>query len=207
VRLRVQRPHSPPTLIGATTFTYPAILRRAGSHGGQIVGKIDTAQEATDLLAEPGHYILTEFVDFRSPDGLYRKYRVFFIGQRRIFRHLIGADDWSIHAKERFAFMAKHPGLIAEERRVLESTDGNFAPGVAATLDAVREHMGLDFFGMDFGIGLDGHIVLFEANATMNFFPVRDEPPFEHIVDVIRPASLAIRELLGLDAGSNSSAG
>jgi hypothetical protein len=39
--------------------------------------------------------------------------------------------------------------------------------------------------------------VLFEANATMNFFPVVDDPPFEHIKCVIRPARAALFELLG----------
>lgn len=196
VRLKVQGPHSPPKLMGGTSLSYPAILRQAGTHGGKIIGRVETASEATALLDKAGEYILTEFVDFRSPDGLYRKYRVFFIGQRRIFRHLIGAEDWNIHAKERFAFMATHPGLIAEERDMLESPDGNFPPEVAATLDAVRQHMGLDFFGVDFGLAPDGQVVLFEANATMNFFPVRDEPPFEHIKGVLSPASLAFGELL-----------
>jgi hypothetical protein len=50
---------------------------------------------------------------------------------------------------------------------------------------------------MDFAIAANGRPVLFEANATMSFFPVRDEAPFGHIARVIEPARRAVAELLG----------
>jgi glutathione synthase/RimK-type ligase-like ATP-grasp enzyme len=179
---------------------FPVILRLAGTHTGKVIGLFETLEDLQKAVTTKKPHIATEFIDYRSLDGLYRKYRVFFIGERRIFRHLIGADDWNIHAKARFAFMTHHPGLIDEEQRILEQPDGVFPPSVAATLDVVRERIGLDFFGLDFGIAPDGQVVLFEANATMNFFPVGDAPPFTHIQKVLRPAHLAFCELLGISA-------
>lgn len=200
LRLRVPRPGAVPQSLKDADSIFPALLRQAGTHGGEIVGKIGTAVELADALSEPGEYVLTEFADFRSDDGLYRKYRVFFIGGERIFRHLIVADGWSIHAKERFAFMKHHSRLIEEELELLVRPAGAFPPLVDTTLEAVRQAMGLEYFGMDFGIAPDGRVVLFEANATMNFFPVVDDPPFEHIVQVIEPSRRAFCDLVGAAA-------
>jgi len=197
VRLRHPKPGAASAAARRNGLAYPLIVRLAGTHSGRIVGLVHGPAELDAAAAGPGEFVMTEFVDFRSPDGLYRKHRVFLIGRRRIFRHLIGADSWNIHAKERFAFMAHHPALIAEEQRLLEDPEGVLPPQVAAAIEMVRARMGLDFFGMDFGVAADGRAVLFEANATMNFFPVVNDPPFEHIECVIRPARAALLELLG----------
>ena len=60
--------------------------------------------------------------------------------------------------------------------------------------------MELDYFGMDFAILPGGRVVLFEANATMNFFPFLTEPRFEYVRRCIEPAQMAFLELLGLAA-------
>jgi glutathione synthase/RimK-type ligase-like ATP-grasp enzyme len=197
LRLRNPKPGAASTAAQRAGLAFPLIVRMAGTHTGTIIGIVNSPDELDAATAGPGAFILTEFVDFRSDDGLYRKHRVFFIGRRRIYRHLIGNDGWSIHAKERFHFMTGHPGLIAEEQRIVEDPAGLLPGPVSAALDAVRERLGLDYFGVDFGIAPDGRAVLFEANATMNFFPVVDLPPFAHIRCVIKPARQALLELLG----------
>jgi hypothetical protein len=65
---------------------------------------------------------------------------------------------------------------------------------------AIRERMTLDFFGMDFGMTQDGQVVLFEANATMSFFPLwpTQDPQFVYLTRCLHPATDAFRELLGL---------
>lgn len=198
VRVRNPKPGAASTAARYADLAFPLIVRRAGTHSGRIVGIVNRPKELDDATVGSGTFVMTEFVDFRNEDGLYRKYRVFFIGRRRIFRHLIGADNWSIHAQERFAFMANHSGLIAEELRIITDPAGVFPTAASAALDTVRERLGLDFFGMDFGVTDDGRALLFEANATMSFFPVRSQPPFAHIAHVIDPARQALFELLGL---------
>jgi hypothetical protein len=174
----------------------PIIVRQAGSHGGKILGCFGTIGEAVAALG-PGEHVATQFVDFRSSDGLYRKYRIFFIGTRIILRHMIVSDQWNVHAKDRSRFMAEHPETVAEERELLES-DNPFPPKIQEVLQAVRERMALDFFGMDFGITPGGEAVLFEANATMSFFPFSSDPQFEYLRRCFAPAQAAFRELLGL---------
>ncbi len=65
------------------------------------------------------------------------------------------------------------------------------------TLAAVRDRMPLDYFGMDFGILPDGHVVLFEANATMNFYPFLPDPRFAYVRSCLKAATQAFHEMLG----------
>lgn len=175
------------------------ILRRPGTHSGDIVGLFDSLERALDAVEGDGDYIATEFVDCRSPDGLYRKIRIFFIGPHRIVRHKLIDDNWSVHGAARPMFMAPRPELIAEEAAMFEDEDP-FAADVSATLNTVRARMPLDFFGMDFAFAPDGQVVLFEANATMSFMPNLLAPKFPHVRRCIEPARAALMELLGVSA-------
>lgn len=175
----------------------PLILREAGTHGGRIVGVFKTVEAAIAALDSSRDHLATQFVDFCSRDGLYRKYRVFFLGEQLILRHMLVSDDWNVHAKDRTRFMAERPDLVAEERALFE-TENPFPPEVREVLEAVKARMPLDFFGMDFGITVDGRVVLFEANATMSFFPFAADEQFEYLKRSIGPAQIAFRELLGL---------
>ena len=176
----------------------PIILRETGTHTGKIVGLFDAVDDAVAALG-PGEHIATQFVDFSSADGLFRKYRVYFIGDRVVLRHMIVSDVWNVHVKDRTRFMAQHPELVAEERALIESDDP-FAPKTRAVLDAIRARMPLDFFGMDFAFTQGGDMVLFEANATMNFFPLwpTQDPQFAYLIKCLDPAAAAFRELLDL---------
>jgi glutathione synthase/RimK-type ligase-like ATP-grasp enzyme len=41
-----------------------------------------------------------------------------------------------------------------------------------AALERIQAALGLDYAGIDFGLGPDGDLLLFEANATMVIAPV-----------------------------------
>ena len=197
LRLRNPRPELAAQAIERAGMRFPLIVRLAGTHTGRIVGLFDNMDELRAALTEPGEHIVTEFVDYRSGDGLFRKYRVFFFGERIIFRHMLVSDQWIVHARDRMRFMADRPDLLAEERAMFERAEGTFPEAVLGALHAVRERMPLDYFGMDVGIAPDGRAVLFEANATMNFFPFLSDPRFDYVKQCQRPAQQAFHEMLG----------
>lgn len=196
LRLRGRKVPAALQAIARAGLSFPAILRRAGSHGGSIIGRIESEADLTQALQEAGDFILTEFADFQSADGLYRKHRVFFFGDRWVFRHMIAADQWNIHARQRADFMAHRQHLLDEEAAMFR--DGAFPPAVGRVLDAVAERMEMDFFGMDFGVNRHGQVVLFEANATMNFFPFMTDPKFDYVRACLEPSRSALVRLLGL---------
>ena len=72
---------------------------------GKVIGVVNDAAELDTAAAGEGEFFLIEFVDFRSGDGLYRKYRLWSFGGRTIFRHLVVTDNWNVHVSERLRFM------------------------------------------------------------------------------------------------------
>lgn len=197
IRLRSARPELAMQAIERAGMSYPVIVRLAGTHTGKIVGLFDSADQFRAPFAGDGEHIVTEFVDFRSPDGLYRKYRSFFIGTRIIFRHMLASDKWNVHARDRLGFMVERPEQLEEEKALFAAPEGAFPPSIIETLQAIRDRMGLDYFGVDFGIGADGRAVLFEANATMNFFPFMSDPRFEYVKSCLGAAREAFHDMLG----------
>ncbi|MFL6787384.1 MAG: RimK family alpha-L-glutamate ligase [Sphingomicrobium sp.] len=197
VRLRNARPDLAVAAVERDGLRFPLIVRKAGTHTGMIVGVAATIDELRAAITEAGEHIITEFVDFRSADGLYRKHRVFFIGERIVFRHMLVSDQWNVHAKHRMGFMVERPHLLDEEHKMFARVEGTYAAEITRTLEAIRDRMRLDYFGMDFGITQNGRMVLFEANATMNFFPFMADPRFEYVRQCVGPARQAFHDMLG----------
>ena len=177
-------------------MAYPLIVRQTGTHTGRIVGLVDGEAALLAAIAGSGEYFATEFVDFRSPDGLFRKYRAFFIGDRTVFRHMIVFDKWNVHGGSRVPFMVERPELIAEEQDLFAQAGGPFPPEFQPVFAEIRSRVPLDFFGFDFGVQHSGEPVLFEANATMNFFPPVTDPRFDYLMANLPAASSAFRDLV-----------
>jgi len=182
-------------------LAFPIILRRTGTHGGKIVGLFDTMDDVRRGAPDHEDLFATEFVDYRSTDGWYRKFRVCILGPTIILRHMIVSDGWNVHGRDRRRLMLERPELRAEERGLLERPRHAFPSSVVETLTALRRRIPLDYFGVDFGIDANGAVVLFEANATMEYIsPIRD-PEFAYthqVTQALRRAALAmIPELMG----------
>ena len=86
--------------------------------------------------------------------------------------------------------------LRDEERSAVERPRHAFPSSVLETLRAVRKRIPLDYFGMDFGIAADGAVVLFEANATMDFFSTVTEPEFAYVHQLLPLARRAVRAMI-----------
>jgi glutathione synthase/RimK-type ligase-like ATP-grasp enzyme len=181
-------------------ITFPAIFRRAGAHRGVSTFLVNGLDQVAQGL-ESGHdFYLISFVNFRSPDGLYRKIRFFFIGEAVIIRHQVVSDNWNVHVEARDRFMATRPRLIEEERDLLAGGIESLPALTQATLARVREAMGLDFFGLDCSLMEDGRLVLFEANATMNFSNASlDDPRFSYFRQTVQQGRAGFRSMLRAD--------
>jgi hypothetical protein len=177
-------------------MAFPLILRPTHTHRGNIVGLMGNARDLLATLEPGGRYFATEFVDFRSADGAWRKYRFYFIGGWWGFYHMIALDQWNVHWSEAVKFMAAHPWMIEEEKRLVTAGVSGMPAPAQAALQAIGEAMELDFFGIDFGLAADGRLVLFEANATMNMFPFVDGPQFDHLKAFLPPARRVFHKLL-----------
>jgi len=145
----------------------PLLIRPTGVHGG----------EAFELAADWGavvgfvsrhpsaDYYLTEYVEFRSPDGHYRKYRLIFVDGQILPYHLAIADRWKVHHFR--TDMANQAWMRAEEEAFVRDPTTVFDSGHMAVFKAIQAAIGLDYFGIDCALNRDGDIVVFEVNATM----------------------------------------
>ncbi|MBM3491599.1 MAG: hypothetical protein FJX68_14355 [Alphaproteobacteria bacterium] len=196
-RLSAKQHARDPNRLAALDFPFPAILRRVGSHTGQTARLCANAAEVALALAGQRHdHYLTEFVDFRSPDGVYRKFRIFVFGEQLILRHMLADHSWNIHAAARGGMMLGRMDLQAEERAYFADGLAQHYPGAWAGLRRLRARIGLDYFGIDCHLTGDGRVVVFEVNGTMNFYPLRTEPQYAYVAGCIAPSLAAMRALL-----------
>lgn len=198
IRFKATKPPAVAALIERAGLNFPLIVRRAGTHGGHILGLCGSAEEVAQCVEPAGEHFATEFIDYQSPDGLYRKARTFFIGRHMILRHMVVSDAWNVHAGDGHRFMMERPDLLAEEERMSDVAEGAYPAAVLDVLRDVRQRIDLDFFGIDFALLQDGKVVLFEANATMNFMPFEGDGRFDYLERCILPAQVAMWELVGL---------
>src|ERR1700733_9443234 len=79
--------------------SYPVLIRPLGSHAGAGLKKIEdrAALDSYLLFSFASSYFVTEFVDYRSADGLYRKYRVAFIDRQSHLCHMASSQNWMVH--------------------------------------------------------------------------------------------------------------
>jgi hypothetical protein len=92
------------------------------------------------------------------------------IGGRIYPLHLAISAKWKVHYFT--SDMADKPDFRLEEGRFLADMPAALGEGAMAALEKIQDLLGLDYGGIDFGIGPNGDVLLFEANATMVIAPV-----------------------------------
>ena len=168
----------------ACTMTYPLLLRSPGFHTGRHFVMVGTDQElAAAALHLPGDdLLLIEYLDARDRLGRSRKYRVMLIGGEIFPLHLAISNDWKVHYFT--ADMIDQPDHRAEEADFLNDMTNVLGERVLAALHRLSVSLALDYAGVDFAVGEDGRLLVFEANATM----VVNPPPPGALWDYRRPA-------------------
>jgi len=177
-------------------FTFPLLLRSPGFHAGDHFERVDVAGDLPTALARlPGAelYVIA-YHDTLADDGWVRKYRVVFIDGVAYPVHLALARQWKVHYFS--AAMADSPQHRAEEHRFLASMDEVLGSEGLAALADVREALGLDYGGVDFGRDRAGRFVVFEANATMTINAPPDDPRWEYRRAAYERAIGAVRAMI-----------
>jgi|HubBroStandDraft_6_1064221.scaffolds.fasta_scaffold148580_2 Flp pilus assembly protein TadD len=147
--------------------TLPVLVRPAGTHGGDDFEKIESAADLDALLQRTraaDHYLI-EYVDYRSADGFFRKYRFIFVNDEILPYHLAIGTDWKLHHDS--TDMADHPWMQREEEAFLNDPAAVFRPAHFEALHAIRRTIGLEYSGIDCGLDRAGQLVVFEVNASM----------------------------------------
>ncbi len=178
-------------------FRWPGILRYSGTHNGQYIGVVKSPNDMARIFGDRrNEYYLTEFVDIRRDDGLYRKTRFFFIGEDVVVRQHLVSDEWNIHGRTSRGLMVSRDDLLDEGRAMLEGQFEALNPITQVALHEIRRRIGLEYFGLDAYVDPDGKLVIFEANATMNFKPDFNNQATQYNRAAVAPAVAALTKLL-----------
>ena len=178
LRLKAGADLSIATLRSAVPST-SVLARPVGTHGGDDFEKIEDPAELTAFLAQrpdADHYLI-EYVDYRSDDGHFRKYRFIFVGDQVLPYHLAIGNDWKVHHVS--TDMVNQPWMQREEEAFLQDPTTVFHAGHYQALRAIQHCIGLEYFGIDCGLDRDGNLVVFEVNASMLVHEHNEDFPYK----------------------------
>ncbi len=146
---------------------FPIIVRPVDSHAGKGLEKLDDAVQISDYLSSSMHseFYVSRFVDYRSADGLFRKYRIVLIAGRPYICHMGISEHWMIHYLN--AGMAESAWKRDEEARFMADFDSDFALRHEAAFRSINERVGLDYLGIDCAETRDGTLLIFEVDSCM----------------------------------------
>jgi tetratricopeptide (TPR) repeat protein len=166
-------------LAAALSFSFPVLARPVGTHGGDDFEKVETTAELSAFLSQhPGidHYLI-EYIDYRSADGFFRKYRFIFVDDQILPYHLAISNDWKVHHVS--TDMVNQLWMQREEEAFLNDPAIVFTSAHYEVLRAIQQRIGLEYFGIDCGIDCSGNLVVFEVNASMLVHERNDDFPYK----------------------------
>jgi tetratricopeptide (TPR) repeat protein len=153
---------------GEMPASFPAIIRPHHAHAGDGLSKLEDAQALEvylQAMPETEQFYTAPYIDYRSADGLWRKYRVIFVDGQPMPFHLAIHSHWAVWYYN--SGMAEDAAKRAEEARFLEDMESVFPPGAMMALRELGRRVELDYFGLDCGLMPDGRLLVFEIETGM----------------------------------------
>lgn len=168
------------TQVLAQVGSYPYIIRPVGSHAGAGLAKVDTPEALVQYLAgqEALNFFVSEYVDYASFDGSFRKYRIVFVNGQAFPCHMAIADQWDLWYLN--AQMEQSEAKRAEEVHFMARFERDFAKRHKEAFEALMSGVGLDYFGIDCAEDRDGNLVVFEADNALIVHDMDSEAVFPY---------------------------
>lgn len=151
----------------APACRFPIVIKPCDSHDGLRAEKIEGGEELGCYLSKRSEnfFSVSPFIDCSSGDGLFRKFRIFFIDRRPYACHMAVSESWNA------AYFEARMEANAQRRREEESFFVNFETDFAArherALASLSERVGLTYFGIDCAETPAGELVVFRADHTL----------------------------------------
>ena len=146
---------------------FPLVVRPVGSHAGRNLELLVTRADVQGYLGvcvDP-EFFVSSYIDYRSDDGAFRKYRIVFVNGTPFACHMAIADQWKVWYMN--AGMDEAPEKRDEERCFMETFDREFYSRHKKTFLEMARSINLDYFGIDCAENLDGDLVVFEADNAL----------------------------------------
>ncbi len=146
---------------------FPVIVRPVDSHAGHGLAKLDDPADVIRYLTTAGEqeFYISRFIDYSSPDGLFRKCRVALIEGNSYVCHMAVSPRWMVHYLN--ADMLENSANRDEEARFMAGFDAQFARRHAAAFQAITQRTALDYLCIDCAETAAGELLIFEIDNSM----------------------------------------
>ena len=146
---------------------WPIVIRPVGSHAGFGLELLFDEFECDAYLAKhlDENFFISSFIDYRSKDGFFRKYRVVFVDGQPFPCHMAISDQWKIWYMN--ARMAESVQKKREECMFMENFNHDFSVRHGRAMDEIANRIELEYFGIDCAEDRDGNLVVFEADNSL----------------------------------------
>lgn len=179
----------------APGLDFPLIARPSDSHAGRDLERLEDHTALRRYLDQvtAKDFFIAPFIDYRGPDGLFRKFRVALVAGKAFAVHMAISAHWMIHYLN--AGMYENAEKRQEEARFMTHFDA-FIARHGNALSMIAERMGLDYVCFDGAETPAGELLIFEIDHVMvvhamdpiELFPYKQEP--------IHQIQTAFRQLL-----------
>ena len=175
---------------------FPIIARPPDSQGGKGLLRIDNQTELKAYVEglPSAEFYISNFIDYRSPDGQYKKYRIVFVGERPFGCHLAISSNWMVHYVN--ANMDESATKRREEEQFFADFEHAFAVRHRQSLAAIHDRLGLDYLTIDCAETPDGKLLIFEADNAAIVHDFDDPAMYPYKPPAMRRIFSAFRELL-----------
>jgi glutathione synthase/RimK-type ligase-like ATP-grasp enzyme len=180
---------------------FPVIVRPLDSHAGKGLQRIDDSEQwASYLSVQPeAEFFISPFIDYRSGDGRFRKYRIALVEGAAFASHMAISDHWMIHYLN--GGMESDAEKRQEEAAFMDNFETGFAHRQSNALKRIHSFLGLDYVILDCAELIDGRLLVFEADSSavvhamdsIDLFPYK-RPAMEKIFKAFRRMLLRAKD-------------
>jgi len=144
---------------------FPIIARPLDSHAGHGLAKLDDNNQLVRYLDEQPslEFFVAPFIDYRSDDGMYRKYRIAIIHGQPFAAHMAISRHWMVHYLN--ADMLNNEVNRQTEAEFMRSFDQEFGLKHKMALKAIDRKIGLNYYSIDCAETRDGKLLVFELDS------------------------------------------
>ena len=144
--------------------SYPIIARPVNSHAGHGLSKLENCEQAMEYLTahDSEEFFVAPFIDYRSEDGMYRKYRIVVVDGQPFAAHMAISKHWMVHYLN--ADMLQSQKNRNTEAEFMSNFDRNFAAKHREALLEIDQRIGLDYYSIDCAETPDEDLLVFELD-------------------------------------------
>lgn len=162
---------------------FPVIVRPCNSHAGHGLSRLADVDDVAGYLAAQAEteFYVSPYLDYRSRDGLFRKYRIALIDGKPYASHMAISSNWMVHYLN--AGMTDSAEKRREEERFMVAFGEEFGSRHSAAFAEIDRRFGLEYLIIDCAESTDGKLIVFEVDvgAVIHAMDPVEMFPYKHV--------------------------